>query len=263
MDKIVVQRRTRYSKMVSDDHQYLGDCPRTLDPLSNPVHDANATLWKKVRAQLDIDRRRFLSALAVLGIVETVSMMAEDGYHLGDPDKGLPMHNVLLLRELEQRSLQHNPDIHMSYVVELLSSDILTLPPKLIERRELKTKNTEMGVVIAPPADVNEVMRSVQPEDLVQLHIDVERFLTLVRMHGPEEPTLFIKDLTEMVYEKLCPWGRSTTPQGRWKQLLEQVAMVGIDVANVDIDLMRRSIVGMLATAYQELCHLTIDDLRF
>ncbi|CUG94002.1 guanylate cyclase, putative [Bodo saltans] len=99
---------------------------------------------------------------------------------------------------------------------------------------------------------------AIHPEDVVLLHIDVERFFQLLKLHGLDNPMGFASDFMAHAYAVAYP-GKDPgelDDNVRWEKITSQTFVIGMDVSSIDFQKVRCSMLAYLAQSYQEISRL-------
>jgi class 3 adenylate cyclase len=157
-----------------------------------------------------------------------------------------------------------------------LSSPLSNQAPKLPSNQnsraqspsqEVKCRDSGSGAVVAATTTKN--MRktvfstnlhsiAIHPEDVVLLHIDVERFFQLLKLHGLDNPLGFANDFMHHAYAVAYPGKDPGELDGnvRWEKITSQTFVIGMDVSSIDFHKLRCSMLAYLAQSYQEISRL-------
>lgn len=272
-DRVYQRRRERFAALIQRDAEFLDRCERSLNPFDDPVSKKTHHLHMHVKAQMHADRSRFLTCLGALEVLESVNMLAEDAFYLGHQDKGLPIHTHLMMYEMENGEMARNPVLDKYYASELLGADLLPeKPPELSGEGMVATETTRQsqrrqsvapGMAIPTAAKntsvsaAKEMARTtfIMPEDMAMVHIDVERFYNLLKLYGAKDRPGFLQEWTK-TYAVIVPSNEQIAESidERLLEMAGQCAVLGMDIADVDPKIVRRSIVANLSRAYQEIC---------
>ena len=277
-DRVYQKRRERFAEVIQKDAQFLSDCERSLNPFDDPISKKTLHLHNHVKAQMNEDRGRFLTCLTALEVLESVNMMAEDQFYLGHQDKGLPYHTHLMLYEMETGDMAKNPIFKKAYAAELLGGDLVPdKPPELngdgmtvVESSKNAFQRVVSGMLSAGASSAGAAPRRVSvmkqkeidrtayilPEDLALIHIDVERFYNLLKLCGTKDRVGFLREWTK-IHSEVVPKTIQEADSSMEEMLVEmasQSATLGMAVSDVDVKIVRRSIVANLSKCYQEIC---------
>lgn len=96
---------------------------------------------------------------------------------------------------------------------------------------------------------------AIHPEDVLQLHIDVEWFYQLLKLHGLDNPVGFAVDFMAHAFKVCYP---QTDPDEfdenvRWKKITSLTSVIGMDVSSIDFQKLRCSLLAYLALAFEEI----------
>lgn len=152
-----------------------------------------------------------------------------------------------MMYEMENGQMSKNPRFDKSYAAELLGADLLPEKPP-----EVGFSHTDSRLSVN--ARREERARVIAPEDLVQIHIDVERFFNLFKLFGLKDRNGFLREWTK-VYVAIVPKDaqHAETVEERFLEMTGQSATIGMNVSDVDAELVRRSIVANLSRTFQEV----------
>lgn len=263
------QRRKQYFDAIVKDDAMLQTCERTLNPIDDPVR-LNQRLYQHVKASVDEDRRRAKTSLSTLQMLEAISMMTEDRAALPPSSRGYPFHVHLVLYLMENTAMCRDPSFSKKYAVELLSADwgasddpeATTINSILSHvegtaggrgRNIATCKSTDGEADPHTPTETFAARmqrmkdQKVLPEDLVQLHVDIERFSNILELHG-----VSIETARQWVscFPDLCMGdveGGVSALAKQLRLLSSMKATIGLSIDDIDADTIRRSIVANLS----------------
>lgn len=276
------RRHERHAKQIALEKPLLAALERNSNPLADPIHRKNARLHQNVKKHLEKDHQRTHTAQATLALLETMSMMCEDPFYIGDAP-GNPYHTHLLMHQLEHASLCQSHGFSKAYAASLIddskglgasaSASFLggggndnndvdddgqdggsmgeeSLSASL---RRGGSKRQNKTAAAANGGGSNYANGGIVPEDLVRLHIAVEKFANLISLYGASDRDRTAATAWAQDYADVCPSGYAETLEEQLREMSAQTMAVGMDVGAVDAEEVRRSVIANLSMVMKKL----------
>ena len=322
--KRVTSKRRQYFEGFIKDEQMLQTCERTLNPIDDPVR-LNQRLYSHIKAAMDADRQRFETSQRTLQMLESISMLTEDRASLPNTARGYPFHVHLVLYMMENGAACRDYMFDKRYAVELLRADWGDDEDPDAEGKTInallshvggagtvgggagaaarKRGSSRFGPKGGGAADagdgdddlhVEETFKSrmqhiqgqkVLPEDLVQLHVDVERFANIVELNGltreagrqwvacfPDLCVASDKEKERGAAETSAERRRSINGGGSPQQqqggtvnskqlrlLASMRSTIGLQIDDVDSEMIRNSVVANLSHILHKILYANED----